>query len=111
MPDLAPVADGPRQAGEVVEQVVAPALLELLRQRFAPWQIANGVNVRLIGENARDALAELVPDLALVSSMGYLQEFLGHPRRKQIHVAPVAVPRRVLSAHFRSEEHTSELQS
>src|ERR1019366_949479 len=65
-----------------------------------PWQIANGVNVRLIGENARDAFAELVPDLTLVSSMGYLQELLGHPGRKQIHVAPVAVPRRVLSAHF-----------
>src|ERR1039458_4750345 len=100
MPDLAPVADGPRQAGEVVEQVVAPTLLELLRQRFAPWQIANGVNVRLIGENARDAFAELVPDLTLVSSMGYLQELLGHPGREQIHVAPVAVPRRVLSGHF-----------
>src|ERR1035437_9752938 len=100
MPDLAPVADGPRQAGEVVEQVVAPALLELLRQRFAPRQIANGVNVRLIGEDARHALAELASDLALVSSMGYLQELLRHPRREQIHVTPVAIPRRVLRPHF-----------
>src|ERR1017187_9782308 len=104
MPDLAPVADGPRQAGEVVEQVVAPTLLELLRQCFAPRKIANGVNVRLIGENARDALAELVPDLALVSSMGYLQELLGHPGREQIHVAPVAIPRRVLRAYFGGHE-------
>src|ERR1017187_4492310 len=104
MPDLAPVADGPRQAGEVVEQVVAPALLELLRQRFAPRQIANGVNVRLIGEDARDALAELVPYLALVSSMGHFQELLGHTGREQIHVAPVAIPRRVLRAYFGGHE-------
>src|ERR1017187_5663683 len=86
MPDLAPVAYGPRQTGEVVEQVVAPALLELLRQRFAPRQIANGVNVRLVGEDARHALAELVPDLALVSSHRHLDELLRNPWRKQIHV-------------------------
>src|ERR1035437_1707528 len=100
MPDLAPIADGPRQAGEVVEQVVAPALLELLRQRFAPRQIANGVNVRFISEDARDALAELVPDLALVSSHRHLDELLRDTGREQIHVAPVAIPGRDLRAHF-----------
>jgi len=35
MPHLAPVAHGPHQAGEVVEQIVAPALLKCLRQRLA----------------------------------------------------------------------------
>src|ERR1035441_2223294 len=104
MPDLAPVADGPRQAGEMVEQVVAPALLELLRQRFAPRQIANRVNVRLIGEDARDALTELAPDLALVSSHRHLDELLRDTGRQQIPVAPGGIRGRVLRAHFGAPE-------
>src|ERR1019366_2917474 len=86
VPDFAPVANGPLQARQVIEEAVAPALLKLLRQGFTPRQIAHGMNVRLIAEDAGHALAELLPDFAPVGFHRYFQELLRDARREQIHV-------------------------
>src|ERR1035441_5827109 len=104
MPDFAPFADAPRQARQVVEQAVAPALLKLLGQGLTPRQVAGGMNVRLIAEDAGHTLAELLPDLAPVGFHGQLQELLRDAGREQIHVTPVAMPGRVLRAHLCGHE-------
>ena len=52
VPDPFPVAHGADQAGQVVQQAVAPALLEQLGQVVGPVQPAGRGQVRLVGEPA-----------------------------------------------------------
>ena len=77
-------------------EIVAPAGLELLRQVRGPVHVAGALEVRLVGEHARNHLAKLVAEALLVRVHRDLKEFLRHPGTDQINMVLAPVPRRGL---------------
>src|SRR5208282_6732252 len=92
VPNLLPIPHAIVQARQMLQEAVSPALLELRRQDLAPGEVFGGVNVRLVREYARHKAPELPAYLAAIGLHGYLEEFLRHPGREQVHVTAVPKP-------------------
>ncbi|OQB91165.1 MAG: hypothetical protein BWX84_01523 [Verrucomicrobia bacterium ADurb.Bin118] len=106
VPHLAPVADRLVQTGEVIEQPVTPALLELLRQVRRPRPTARGPDFRFVRKDAGHTVAKMFADLARIRNHRDLEKFFGDPRIQQIHITPAPMPAAVLGSLQAGDQET-----
>src|ERR1041384_792618 len=64
------------------------------------------MDVGLIGEHARNALAKVLANLTAIRLQRYFEKFLSDTRKHQVHVTASAVPRRIARALYRRHEVT-----
>ncbi len=106
---LLPVANGPNQTRQMIDQVVTPTLLKRLGQVIGPRQSIGRANVRFVGERPEDSLAELVADVFLIGIEGDFQEFLRDAGVHEIDITAIAVPGGVRRANH-GRHHISPLR-
>ena len=92
MADFLVVAERADEAGQVVHQVVSPAFFEVVRQALRPVDSPGWCQVRLVGEDAGEALAEMFAQLSAICIQGDFDEFLGYAWSEEIDVILAAKP-------------------
>src|SRR5689334_19899280 len=70
VPDFSPIANRSGETRQILNKVVAPVLLKLADENFAPRQTSRRANVRLVCEYAGNSLPELLANFPAIRLEG-----------------------------------------